>query len=306
VNKSSAEAVGKELLDCIEASGPWPFITRIVYRDADRIKQVWESRQHRKGLGKAETDAGKIARCLWAPGDLNWWIGSVFALGSTLFALGSILLLAPGLATSWSISADSINLIYFLGSIPFTSAAYLQLYQSANVPAFGSPAPPSPDRHRSLFGWRPRDIGWLSCALQFIGTLLFNLNTFDAMIPSLSWFQQDLAVWIPDLFGSILFLASGYLAFVETCHAHGAWKPESLSWWITLINLLGCAGFMIAALFAIILPGPGHPEMATLATAFTLQGAICFFLGSVLMLPEASAGKKVSIKGSQPSPAIPE
>lgn len=97
-------------------------------------------------------------------------------------------------------------------------------------------------------------------------------------------------MWAPDLVGSALFLASGYLAFVETCHAHFAWRPTSLSWWVTLVNLLGCVGFMIAALFAIILPGPTHREMATLAIAFTLQGAVSFFVGSCLMLPEAIIG----------------
>ena len=106
-----------------------------------------------------------------------------------------------------------------------------------------------------LFGWRPHDIGWLSRALQFIGTILFNFNTFDAMIPSLNWFQQDLLIWVPDIVGSILFLASGYLAFIETCHAHWAWNPRSISWWVVFTNLLGCVGFMISALFAIVLPG---------------------------------------------------
>lgn len=280
---SPTGAGSRDLLECIEEQGPWPFVTRRVYLVGEQAEQVWESRRHRKGLGKVA--AGNLGGWLWAPGDLNWWIGSVFAIGSSLFALGSILLLAPSLARAWSISAGGINLIYFLGSIPFTCAAYLQLYQSANAP---EPPDVVARRRRSWFGWRPRDIGWLSCALQFAGTLFFNLNTLDAMNASLTWFQQDLAVWVPDILGSILFLASGYLAFVETCHAHGAWKSRSLAWWITAINLLGCISFMLAANFAIILPGPAHPEMALLATAFTLLGALCFLLGSLLMLPETS------------------
>lgn len=284
MNKSSGETVGQELLECIEERGPWPFITRRVFQDAAQVEQIWESRRHRKGLGKGAAD--NVEGWLWAPGNLNWWIGSIFAIGSSFFAVGSILLLAPALAKAWSLSASDINLIYFLGSIPFTTAAYLQLYQSANAPEFQQV---SAERRRSFFGWKPKDIGWLSCALQFIGTLLFNLNTFDGMNTSLSWLQQDLAIWIPDILGSIFFLASGYLAFVETCHAHGAWKPRDLSWWITIINLMGCIGFMVAAIFAIILPGPAHPEMATIAIVFTLQGAICFFLGSVLMLPEIAS-----------------
>ena len=139
----------------------------------------------------------------------------------------------------------------------------------------------------TLFGWRPHDIGWLSCALQFVGTILFNFNTFDAMIPSLTWFQEDLVIWAPNIVGSILFLASGYLAFIETCHAHWAWKPKSISWWVVFTNLLGCVGFMISAIFAIFLPGPPNIEAVTISILFTLLGAIGFLVGSLLMLPEA-------------------
>lgn len=293
MNKFDGESDCQEILECIEEIGPWPFITRRVFHDAEEVERIWESRRHRKGLGNSEIETA--GGWLWAPGNLNWWIGTIFAIGASLFALGSILLLAPSLAKGWSVSTSDINFIYFLGSIPFTTAAYLQLFQSANVPDFQNG---SRTRRRSFFGWMPKDIGWLSSALQFIGTLLFNLNTFDAMIPSLSWLQQDLAIWIPDILGSILFLASGYLAFVETCHAHGAWKPRDLSWWITVINLLGCIGFMIAAMFAIILPGPARPEMATIATVFTLQGAVCFFLGAVLMLPETSSAARAACSRS--------
>ncbi|MGB6222477.1 hypothetical protein [Haloferula sp.] len=276
-----ASRPGKEVLEFIEARGPWPFVTRRVYRDAQNVERIWESRRHRKGLHQPTAGGG-----ISPPSDLrklNKWIGGIFAIGSSLFALGCILLLAPGLAAWTTITNNGINLIFFLGSIPFTTAAYLQLYQSANAPGLDGTV-----AQRSFFGWHPRDIGWLASALQFAGTLLFNLNTFDAMKTSLSWFQQDLQIWVPDFFGSIFFLASGYLCFIETCHAHGAWKPTSLSWWITVINLLGCIGFMIAAFFCFVLPGPAHPEWMTIFTAFTLQGAICFLIGSLLMFPEAA------------------
>jgi predicted membrane protein len=123
--------------------------------------------------------------------------------------------------------------------------------------------------------------------LQFAGTVLFNFNTFDAMSPSLSWLQQDLMVWAPDVVGSVLFLASGYLAFAETCHAHWAFRPRSLTWWIVWINLLGCIGFMISACFAFVLPGGMSEHAITVSTAWTLQGALCFFIGAVLMLFES-------------------
>ena len=123
--------------------------------------------------------------------------------------------------------------------------------------------------------------------MQFAGTILFNFNTFDAMIPSLNWFQRDLLIWVPNIDGSVLFLVSGYLAFIETCHAHWAWKPWSISWWVVFANLLGCVGFMISALFAIFLPGTSDSEAISISVMFTLLGAIGFLVGSLLMLPEA-------------------
>lgn len=278
------------LLRLVEQRGPWPFITWRVFRSADGRKHVWSSRHHRKGLllhaaAEAEGRASKSLRCLWSPGQLNWWIGTVFALGSLLFAVASVLCLSPALAQAWSLDTTAVNAVFFVGSIPFTTAAYLQLFQAANVTPF-SESDSNLKQRRKLFGWRPNDVGWLSSALQFVGTILFNFNTFDAMIPELTWFEQDLAIWVPNFVGSVLFLMSGYLAFIETCHAHWAWQLKSISWWVVFINLLGCVGFMASAMLSIYLPRSPNVEVVTLATAFTLQGAVCFLGGSLLMLPE--------------------
>lgn len=272
----------------VEAHSVLGFVTRRVYRRSDQARYIWESRAHRKQLvrGVALAHYKAVHDWFWAPKRMNWRIATLFALGAMLFMLGSVLCLTPALADLLGLTSRQVNAVFFAGSIPFTTAAYLQLFQAANAPRDPEPDASVPVR-RQFFGWRPRDIGWLSCALQFPGTVLFNFNTFDAMIPGLTWFQQDLEVWAPNIVGSILFLASGYLAFVETCHAHWAWKPRSLSWWITFINLLGCIGFMIAAIFAFVPSGTPNETWVTLSLAFTLQGAFCFFVGSCLMLPES-------------------
>ncbi len=281
---------------CTELSGPWPFVTRRVYQAADRSRRVWSSRHHRKGLllrteGRAEIVASSVGKWLWNPRSLNWWIGSVFAIGSLLFLVASVLTLSQPLMQTLQLDPLQVNAIFFSGSIPFTTAAYLQLFQAANAVTGDGPA--RQNQHRAILGWRPTDIGWLSSALQLIGTMLFNLNTLDAMIPSLNWFQQDLVVWAPNLIGSILFLTSGYLAFIETCHAHWGWKPHSISWWVVFSNLLGCLGFIIAAILAIATPRP-HPDVVTLSVVLTLFGAAGFLVGSMLMLPEATASAEVS------------
>jgi hypothetical protein len=213
-----------------------------------------------------------------------------------LFAAASVLSLHPALAADFSLETESVNAIFFAGSIPFTVAAYLQLFQAASVAPFRVSSAEARGRTQAL-GWKPNDVGWLSCALQFVGTILFNFNTFDAMIPSLTWFEEDLIVWAPNIIGSILFLTSGYLAFIETCHGYWGWQPGSISWWVVCINLLGCVGFMASALFSIFLPGEPDARIVTLAVAFTLQGAVCFLVGSLLMLPETAVGEGSSSTG---------
>ncbi|RCS44648.1 hypothetical protein DTL42_17145 [Bremerella cremea] len=278
--------------ECFQADGVGPFVSHRQVRLADGSVGDWLSRHHRKRLvlRKVQGAVHFVQLCLaqlWQPGQLNWWIGVTFAIGASLFILGSVLNLSPELAAAFSLSPNEVNAVYFLGSIPFTTAAYLQLFQAANA----DPAPGEATNDRrgwQVFGWKPHDIGWLSCALQFPGTVLFNFNTFDGLIPSLSWWQSELAVWLPNFVGSVLFLASGYLAFIEVTHRWWAWRPNDLSWWVVLANLAGCIGFMISALFAVVLPGGEIDWMATVATAFTLQGAIGFWIGSLLMLPEAA------------------
>ncbi len=203
--------------------------------------------------------------------------------------MASTLILLPSLTAEVAFSETDINRIFFAGSIPFSIAAWLQLYQAANA----APLPASKDSEESerrirLIGWRPYEIGWVSCALQFIGTLLFNMNTFNAMFSNLTWVQIDLWVWTPNVIGSILFLASGYLAFIEAGHSLWSWPHASLSWWIVFINLLGCIGFMTSALFAPLFSETPNPLATTSSVFCTLLGAICFFVGSLLMLPETA------------------
>jgi hypothetical protein len=276
--------------ELIESKGPGPFTTRRIYRLADGSRFVWKSRRHRKRLperkpGEEAPWSTVLLRSLWMPWHMSWWIGVVFAVGSSLFALGSLLCLEPSLARAWSFDTSEINATFFTGSIPFTTAAYLQLFQDANVSDPSDPASHT-SHHPVWFGWHPRNIGWLSCALQFAGTLLFNLNTFDGMQPEMDWLQQDLKVWAPDLAGSVLFLASGYLAFAETCHRYWSWEPTSISWWVTFVNLMGCVAFMVSAVLAFV--SPHSPGPALSSVAFTLIGAICFLTGSLLMLPETA------------------
>ena len=265
----------------ITRAGAWPFTTLRVARGADGVVKRWDSRRHRKGLSAA--GAATSWHRLWTARDLNIWIGAGFSMGSMLFLWSAMLSLAPDLVWNAGVSTAAINRMYFVGSIFFTAAALLQLHQ-AGV----SGRPFDGTSNARLFDWRPDDAGWLACALQFVGTLLFNLNTYDAMSPGLSWVRSDLMVWVPDLLGSVLFLASGYIAFVETCHAHWRWQPKNLSWWIVAINLLGCVAFMLSALSGYA-PRPGAAfDPVDISVGFTALGALGFLIGAMLLFPEAA------------------
>jgi hypothetical protein len=58
------------------------------------------------------------------------------------------------------------------------------------------------------------------------------------------------------------------------------------SWWITLANLIGSVAFGISAVAGCINPVTGQVHNAGRSDAQTLAGAVCFFIGALLLLPE--------------------
>ena len=278
----------------LKTEGVGPFVTKLIFRDYSGIIHTWESRLHRKGLEAAFLkDFKSVRKAFWngfkKVATLNWWISMVFALGSLLFVLGSVFSLWPSLALHFKLSLLAVNTIFFLGSIPFTTAAFLQLLQ---VYLANKKLSKSKDFESKKKGSNLWSIGFLSALFQFVGTLLFNINTFEGTKSNLSILESDLWIWIPDFAGSILFLVSGYLAFIEVGHRYWKWEIKSMSWWVVFINLLGCIAFMISAFFAFV-PHRGASHFSIeMSLVFTLVGASCFFVGAVLMLPEMGVDKK--------------
>ncbi|MEY8828252.1 hypothetical protein AB9K34_07530 [Sedimentitalea sp. XS_ASV28] len=267
----------RETLPGETAKGAGPFITLRTYRHHGAGVR-WRARQHRKGLSRHpdQTDVP-----VWQRAAYNWWTGLCFSVGSLLFMLGALLSVLP-----YSLAPVQIARMFFLGSIPFTIAGFLQNFQAANATEFSKDAP-GPPRRVHLLGWRPHDPGWLSTITQFAGTIAFNFNTFDAINPVDGWYLQDLTIWLPGMIGSVLFLLSGYLAFVETGHAYWSWRPRDLDWQIVFINLLGCIFFMVAGLLAYIPKGPEPGWVADLANIHLFFGALCFLTGALLMMRES-------------------
>jgi len=263
-----------------ETSGFGPFVTREVLRRVDGTVVVWESRRHRKG----RTSAG--GSTWWAPRAIGWWIGVLFAIGSFCFALGAF----PPYADAVGSAAD--NITYFVGSLFFTSAAFLQYCQV--VWADGRPERPHPLAIiRDLVRPQRERIDWWAAAVQFVGTLFFNVSTGHAVAASQgSSSALNHLVWRPDALGSVCFLVASWLCWAEVSHRWWSWQPRSITWWIAGLNLVGSIAFGVSAVASKIEPN-GSLRSLALTNLGTFVGAVCFLVGGLLLLPERTQGDRV-------------
>ena len=156
----------------VASRGFGPFVTREVYRLPDGTRSLWDSRWHRKHAGRVPGGS-----TWWAPFAMAWWIGVLFAIGSVCFALGSF----PPYVTTVGATPD--NVTYFIGSIFFTTASFLQYMEVASTPSASTLAP---RRARlSLLRVRHHRIDWWAAAIQLLGTLWFNRTTLSALVVGL-------------------------------------------------------------------------------------------------------------------------
>lgn len=177
----------------------------------------------------------------------------LFAVGSTFFAVAT----APGFPAL--AGAGATNVLCFIGSWFFTTAAWMQLRLA---------------RER---------LEWSSAATQFAGTILFNVST-GASVWAHAVLAERRLVWAPDAAGSTAFLLSGVLGAV----AVGWWSPKSVDWQAGWINLAGCAAFGVSALAAFVTRA-GVTVDERLANIGTFIGALCFLMAALLVLPRRSA-----------------
>lgn len=190
-----------------------------------------------------------------------------FAVGSACFFIGPF----PGFIQLVGAGADSV--VFFTGSVFFTVAAGLELREGTA-------------RRGRRWGSDP---SWWSAFVQFAGTLLFNISTFDAMQESLSTQQEDRLVWAPDLIGSICFLVSGAIAYRVAAGPGLRRARRDRNWTMAAVNLGGCVLFMISAVASYIVPSSGSILDLAAANWCTSLGALCFLLGSLMLLsPQAT------------------
>ncbi len=285
----------------VSASGPGPFVTSEILRAPDGTEHRWESRRHRKraparqrrtaGGDCAGADGAAAQSVWWRPRRRGWWMAVLFAVGALCFAAG-------GVASQWAATPRPwIGVTFFVGSLFFTAAAYLQYAEAVNAERGIGPR-----RHGVRWrpaSWEPARIDWLATVVQLIGTILFNVSTFAAFHHSLTTRQTNVRVWAPDAFGSIAFLIASELAFAEVCHRWICWRNRTLGWKIVALNLLGSIAFGASAVASLVEPSSGEPVSARIANAGTSLGALCFLIGALLLMPEAASEERA---GSSPDP----
>jgi hypothetical protein len=186
-----------------------------------------------------------------------------FAVGSACFFVGAL----PPYA-DW-VGDVGANLTFVIGSVFFTLAAFIQLSLS------GRRAP-----HARMN--RADRADWWAAAVQFVGTLLFNLSTAAALAASIARPDAIGIGWRPDAWGSIAFLVASTLAVVATKDRGHLWDSDARTWHGTWLNLAGSVAFGASAIGAYVLPETGDLLSQFWANVGTILGAICFFVAAVL------------------------
>jgi YrhK-like protein len=179
-------------------------------------------------------------------------IGLGFAIGSVCFLVGPF----PGFVELVGAEVDAV--VFFVGSLFFTAAALEQAQQSDGA-----------DRLPSL--------------IQFAGTIYFNVDTFRAMQAAFSDTQTDRLIWAPEAIGSACFLLSAVIAYRSVRDAGHAGR-SSTEWQIAAINLGGCVLFAISSVASYVVPKTGDALDLAAANWTTGLGALCFLIGSVLLV----------------------
>ena len=186
-----------------------------------------------------------------------------FAIGSIFFAVGAVPFYAD------AVGAIVTNLTFFIGAIFFTLAALIQLLLSGRRP---------PRRESS----RADRADWWAAAVQFAGTLFFNLSTSAALITAVNESARIGDGWRPDAWGSICFLVASGLAVVATTDREGLWDPKARSWRCTWLNMAGSVFFGLSAIGAYTIPTTSDLVSQFWANAGTFLGAICFLVAALL------------------------
>ncbi len=184
-----------------------------------------------------------------------------FAIGSLFFMVGAV----PWYASAVGPVIDAAT--FFVGALFFTAAAGIQLALSGRRP---------PRRGSDRADW----FDWWAAAVQFVGTLFFNLSTTQVLLAASD--HGSNSGWRPDAFGSICFLVASALAVVATTERDRLWDPTARTWQCTWLNMAGSVLFGVSAVGAYVIPATGDLVSLFWANAGTFLGGLCFLVAALL------------------------
>jgi hypothetical protein len=141
----------------------------------------------------------------------------------------------------------------------------------------------------------PRRTWWIA-GLFAVGSACFAIGVLPAYLDRVSPRVDGLTFFV----GSILFTAAAYLSFLEVVNSPGAveaqpahhhrlrvagWRPRSIDWWATAIQLLGTLYFNVMTLLALN-ENWSVTDENRLVWGPDVIGSICFLVASYLAWAE--------------------
>ncbi len=260
------------------------FTTGVTWDLPDGMSARWSSRlARRRGRVDLRDASGAATGVVRAEpvtarrlGRINLVAAVSFAIGGSLFALGAFL------AQTGNDAARNIDLVYLVGGFFFSLGGYASVLQAGNAPTDIDPDGALTSARWRWWEFRPHNLGWLSAAVLFLGTLLFAVSLVAAFAENLTVRQSNTWIWIPDMLGCVCFLVSGHLALLEICHGHIGVRPHEIGWWIVAVNQVGSVLFFLAGVAAYTRPATSTAVNLGLANWGTFLGAVCFVIGGVV------------------------
>ncbi|MDN4474375.1 hypothetical protein QQX09_00745 [Demequina sp. SYSU T00192] len=193
-----------------------------------------------------------------------------FALGSLCFIVGAL----PWYADA--VGAIATGVTFFTGSLLFTAAGLIQLLLSGRrAPRRGAPAG---DR-----------LDWWAAAVQAVGTLLFNISTFVALLAAIAAPDAVGIGWRSNAWGSLAFLVSGVLALAASRRRDELWHIRARTPEAAWLNMAGSVAFGVSAIGAYVVPETTTFVSQLWANLGTVLGGLCFLAAAVLVRPGATA-----------------
>jgi hypothetical protein len=207
---------------------------------------------------------------------INAVAATAFVFGGSLFCLGALVAQAhvggPRLAAA----------VFMVGGLFFTTGGYASVLQVANAPREAGPDGEVRSGEWRWWSTEPGRLDWGSAVALFLGTLYFGASLVAALIGDLTTAQDHRLVWAPEFVGCVLFLLSGHLALTEMHRDRPRGRRADLGWWIVVVNQLGSALFMAAAIAAFVRPSSGDELAVGLSNWATFAGAACFAVAGAM------------------------